>query len=221
MDTSQYVALQGIYGMAKAGLYPLKLKAALDDGSTFEYEQMVLVRLGYYPKDPPLIVPPETLDPAVTRPEEELVAGITKPATPVKDWSDIFRDPVDKPICIRSWYGDRRSYNGSDYIYFHTGLDYGVCANLNIYAPAPGVVVYAGLMTVRGNATIIDHGWGVYSGIYHQSKILVEVGQKVVAGDKIGLIGDTGRVNGPHLHWDLFVNGIQVDPQDWLATRFP
>jgi murein DD-endopeptidase MepM/ murein hydrolase activator NlpD len=99
-------------------------------------------------------------------------------------------------------------------------VDYGVCANLNIYAPAPGVVVFAGPLTVRGNATIIDHGWGVYSGFYHQSEIKVKVGDKVEAGQLIGLIGGTGRVTGPHLHWDVFVNGIQVQPLDWLEKAF-
>lgn len=220
-DANQSVALQGVYAMAKAGLYPLRLKAELKSGSTFEYEQMVLVQLGYYAKDPPLTVPPETLDPAVTRPEDDLMASVTKPATPDKDWDKKFQVPVDEPVCIRSWFGDRRSYNGSDYIYFHTGLDYGVCANLNIYAPAAGVVVYTGKLTVRGNVTIIDHGWGIYSGLYHQSEILVKVGQKVSAGEKIGLIGATGRVNGPHLHWDLWNNGIQVDPEEWLTRSYP
>jgi len=74
---------------------------------------------------------------------------------------------------------------------------------------------------VRGNATIIDHGWGIYSGMWHQSKINVEVGQMIKAGDVIGLVGGTGRVTGAHLHWELWVNGIQVDPMDWLENIYP
>lgn len=92
---------------------------------------------------------------------------------------------------------------------------------MNIYAPAPGVVVFAGPLTVRGNATIIDHGWGIYTGIYHQAEIKVKTGDIVEAGQLIGLIGATGRVTGPHLHWDLFVNGVQVQPLDWLDRPFP
>ena len=84
-----------------------------------------------------------------------------------------------------------------------------------------GKVVFTGLLTVRGNATIIDHGWGVYSGFYHQSKILVKVGDTVTPGQIIGEIGGTGRVTGPHLHWDLFINGIQVNPLDWLDRAYP
>jgi len=58
---------------------------------------------------------------------------------------------------------------------------------------------------------------GVFTRFIYQSKILVQVGQSVTAGEQVGIIGATGRVNGPHLHWDLFVNGTQANPLDWLA----
>jgi murein DD-endopeptidase MepM/ murein hydrolase activator NlpD len=92
---------------------------------------------------------------------------------------------------------------------------------LAITAPAAGVVVFAGPWTVRGNATIIDHGWGVYSGFWHQSAIQVVVGKWWSLGDVIGLVGGTGRVTGAHLHWELWVNGVQVDPLDWLNQTYP
>ncbi|HNN12886.1 MAG TPA: M23 family metallopeptidase, partial [Anaerolineales bacterium] len=76
-------------------------------------------------------------------------------------------------------------------------------------------------LTVRGNATIIDHGWGVYSGFWHQEESYVSAGQYVEAGTLIGKIGGTGRVTGPHLHWELWVNGVQVDPLDWLSQPYP
>ena len=220
-EENRYVALQGINAMQDKGLYPLRLFGTFAAGSGFDYQQNVLIKPGYFPEDPKLTVPPETMDPAVTGPEDNQVAAIVGATNPTRYWTGPFRAPVDEP-CINSGYGDRRSYNGSDYIYFHTGIDYGVCANnLNIYAPAPGVVVFTGLLSVRGNTTIIDHGWGVYSGLYHQSKILVQVGQIVKAGEQVGIIGATGRVNGPHLHWDLFVNGTQANPLDWLTNTYP
>jgi murein DD-endopeptidase MepM/ murein hydrolase activator NlpD len=92
---------------------------------------------------------------------------------------------------------------------------------LAIYAPAPGRVVFAGPLEVRGNATFIDHGWGVYSAYYHQEEIQVQVGDVVEAGQIIGIVGKSGRVSGPHLHWELWVNGVPVEPLDWLARVFP
>lgn len=219
---NQYVSLQGIQAMATPGLTSLSLKAVNAAGETYDFEESLLLKSGNYPQDLPLTVDPKTIDPVNTKPEDDEVTSATSAATPTKYWSDKFRTPVDEPICIRSGYGNRRSYNGSPYTYFHTGLDFGVCVNnLNVYAPAPGKVVFTGLLTVRGNATIIDHGWGVYSGFYHLSKIDVKVGDMVETGQIIGQIGGTGRVTGPHLHWDLFVNGIQANPLNWLDQVYP
>ncbi|MGB8253432.1 MAG: LysM peptidoglycan-binding domain-containing protein, partial [Anaerolineaceae bacterium] len=219
-----YVALQGIHAMLDPGLYPISIAVQLADGSTFSYQQQVYIESGNFPKDPPLTVDPTTLDPAVTQPEEEQVVGVISRITSTRQWSDIFTLPVGTPYCIKSWFGDRRSYNGSEYSYFHAGLDYGVCSvdkPFAILAPAPGTVVFTGQLTVRGNATIIDHGWGIFTGYWHQKGILVNVGDPVTAGQEIGLIGATGRANGPHLHWEVWVNGVQVDPQDWLDRQYP
>lgn len=216
-----YVALQGIHALASAGLSSFQLKGTPASGTSFDFEEMLVLKSGFFPNDPPLVVNPETIDPAVTKPEEDQIAKILAAATPEKLWSKKFRVPVDAPVCYKSTFGNRRSYNGGPYTSFHGGTDYGVCANLNIYAPADGVVVFSGLLTVRGNATIIDHGWGVYSGYWHQKEIKVKLGDRVKAGDLIGLIGATGRVTGPHLHWEMIVNGIQVEPVDWLVHVYP
>jgi len=93
--------------------------------------------------------------------------------------------------------------------------------NLNIYAPAAGVVAYTGNLTVRGGATFIDHGQGIYSGFFHQAEMLVTEGDHVEAGDLIGIIGGTGRVTGPHLHWEIWANGVQINPVDWINNSYP
>jgi murein DD-endopeptidase MepM/ murein hydrolase activator NlpD len=152
------------------------------------------------------------------------VAAIVSAAAPTKLWNGKLSLPVSVPYCIRDWFGMRRSFNGSSYDYFHSGLDYGVCSPdhpFDIYAAAPGTVVFAGPLTVRGNATFIDHGWGVYTAYFHQEEIYVSVGQQVKEGQLIGKIGATGRVTGPHLHWEVWVNGIQVEPTDWLENAYP
>ncbi len=223
LGDGRMVALQGIHAMLDPGIYPLQLDATSADGSTQSYEQMVLVASGGYTKEA-LSVPSEMIDPAVTAPEDKYVLGITAPVTDTKAWQGPFTLPVAPDYCIKDWFGRRRSFNGSDYDYFHSGIDYGVCSvahPFDIYAAAPGTVVFAGPLTVRGNATFIDHGWGVYTAYYHQKEINVGVGQQVEAGQLIGLIGGTGRVTGPHLHWEVWVGGIQVNPLDWLNKTYP
>lgn len=211
----------GIHAMLPPGLYPFHAEYINQSGKQIVIDQLILIQQGFYPQDPPLHVDPETLDDSLTKSEEELIFSKTAPFTNEKYWSGLFRPPVDEPICIKSWFGNRRSYNDQPYNRFHAGVDFGVCANLNIYSPADGKVVFTGFLVSRGNATIIDHGLGVYSIMCHQSEIQAEEGQFVKAGDLIGQIGTTGRSTGPHLHWELIVNGVQVDALPWLDKSFP
>jgi murein DD-endopeptidase MepM/ murein hydrolase activator NlpD len=211
--------------MLDPGLYPLRLDVTRPDGSVQSFEQMVLIKSGNFPNDPALEVDPSTIDPAVTGPEDQWLLSLTSVVTPEKYWNGVFQFPVDSSqYCIRSGYGDRRSYNGGALHSFHTGIDFGVCSEahpLDIYAAADGVVVFTGLKTVRGNATIIDHGQGVFSAYYHQEEFYVAMGDHVKAGQLIGKMGATGRVTGPHLHFEVWVNGIQVNPLEWLDVAFP
>lgn len=224
-----YFALLGVHAMADAGVYPMKLEGVRSDGTPFAFSQMVLVSAVDYPYDRPLTVDPATIDPAVTRPENALWTQLATPATPERMWEGIFNlpSPLPQDYCIETgecWssrYGNRRSYNGGPYNSFHTGLDIVGKIGTEIYAPAPGVVVFAGPLTVRGNATMINHGWGVYTAYMHQEQILVQVGDRVDTGQLIGNIGATGRVEGPHLHWEIWAGGVQVDPLDWLQVAYP
>jgi murein DD-endopeptidase MepM/ murein hydrolase activator NlpD len=225
LEDGSFVALQGIHAMLNPGPYPLRLEATLPDGTKQSYEQMVVVQSGYYPNDPVLLVEPETIDPVITDQELAQVSEITKPASLTRYWQGLFQAPAYFPDCFTSRFGNRRTYIGSGteekYYSFHSGLDFCGGAGLPITAPADGVVIFAGPLIVRGNATIIDHGWGVYSGFWHQSEIKVQVGQTVKKGDIIGVVGGTGRVTGPHLHWEVWVNGIQVNPMLWLENVYP
>jgi murein DD-endopeptidase MepM/ murein hydrolase activator NlpD len=218
-----YVALQGVHAMVDPGLYPLALTVNLSSGHVFDYSQYVYVSSGDFLYDVPLSVDPETLDPETTVPEDKQWISLASQVSPEKMWQGDFTLPVEPVFaeCYSSRFGSRRSYNGSEYIYFHTGLDY--CGQVGdpIYATAAGVVVFTGLLTVRGNATMIDHGHGVFSAYMHQSEILVNVGDRVEQGQLIGRVGNTGRVEGPHLHFEILVGGVQVDPLEWLNQPFP
>lgn len=218
-----FVALQGIHATTERGVYPLKIEATYPDGRVESYEQMVLIEPGI---DNPYLqrVPPT--DPEIFRAEDEQVAAITSTITPTRHWDGMFRLPVGEPSCIKEWFGTPRAYDyeGNEINYFHGGIDYGICSQenpLDIYAAAAGEVVFAGPLPVRGNTTIVDNGWGVYTLYAHQNDIYVTVGQQVEADELIGEIGATGHVTGPHLHFEMWVNGVQVNGLVWLKQSFP
>ncbi len=223
VEEKKFVALQGIHAMSNVGLIPLKLSFSDPSGGKISFQQSLLLKAGGFGQDPPLAVDNGTIDPAVTKPEENQVKEIISNFTSEKFWDGAWLPPTANPDCIKSRFGNRRSYNGSDYIYFHQGVDYGVCVepSLAILAPAPGKVVFAGPLTVRGNTTIIDHGWGIFTAYFHQADMKVAVGDDVLPGEEIGTIGATGRVTGPHLHWEIWVNGVQVQPLTWLENIYP
>lgn len=218
------VALQGVHALLEPGAYPLRLEATLPDGSKQSFEQNVLILAGNYIKENIPVNDPATVDPAVTGPEEAQIREIVKEATPERFWQGLFQSPAVYQE-YTSFFGNRRTYyvqNSETTIQgIHTGLDFAGGEGLEIKSPAPGKVVFAGPLTVRGNATLIDHGWGVYSGFWHQSKIEVQVGDPVETGQVIGIVGGTGRATGAHLHWEVWVNGVQINPFDWLQQEYP
>jgi murein DD-endopeptidase MepM/ murein hydrolase activator NlpD len=98
----------------------------------------------------------------------------------------------------------------------HTGIDIGVPYGTPIHAAASGQVIYAGWMDGYGNLVFIDHGRGISTGYAHQSSIAVSNGQTVTQGQVIGYVGCTGHCFGPHLHFEVRVNGTPVDPLGYL-----
>ena len=98
----------------------------------------------------------------------------------------------------------------------HEGIDIGVGYGTPIHAAAAGRVVYAGWMSGYGNLVAIDHGGGISTAYGHQSSLAVSVGQIVAQGETIGYVGCTGHCFGPHLHFEVRINGAPVDPLGYL-----
>jgi murein DD-endopeptidase MepM/ murein hydrolase activator NlpD len=98
----------------------------------------------------------------------------------------------------------------------HEGIDLGAAYGTAIAAAADGTVIYAGWLGGYGNLTVIDHGGGLATAYGHQSRIAVSVGQQVSRGEIIGYVGSTGHSTGPHLHFEVRVNGEPVDPLGYL-----
>jgi murein DD-endopeptidase MepM/ murein hydrolase activator NlpD len=98
----------------------------------------------------------------------------------------------------------------------HEGIDIAAAYGTPIAAAASGTVVYAGSMSGYGNLVVIDHGGGLATAYAHQSSIAVGVGQSVTQGQTIGYVGCTGHCFGPHLHFEVRINGAPVDPLGYL-----
>lgn len=219
-ENGVYYAYVGVHAFTEPGLYEMTLTATAE-GETATVTVAVRVEDGGYGHER-IDVPPSRaslLDAAVIAAEQQRLREVRGLFTPQRYWQGPFRLPVD--AAISSYFGTRRSYNGGPYNSYHEGVDFDIGAGAKVYAPADGVVVLAEPLTVRGNAVVIDHGWGVLTGYWHLSGIEVTVGQRVRAGDVIGRVGNTGLSTGAHLHWDFWVGGVNVNGLRWVTADGP
>lgn len=133
-----------------------------------------------------------------------------------------FAEPMDWPVpgIISSVYGSRRILNGIPSAP-HLGIDIAAPEGTPIHAPADGVVSISDEYFLDGGFTLIDHGHGVSTCYLHQSKRMTAVGDKVARGDVIGLVGQTGRATGPHVHWGLCWFQVKLDPSRSTRTSEP
>jgi murein DD-endopeptidase MepM/ murein hydrolase activator NlpD len=129
-------------------------------------------------------------------------------------------EPLTAPVagCVTSPFGVRRLHNGKVTGDYHAGLDQRSPAGGPIRAVTGGVVKLVREWKLHGNTVAIDHGQGVETIYLHMSKFATTEGAIVHPGDVIGYIGSTGRSTGPHLHWSMYINGVPVNPTQWIHT---
>ncbi|MGQ9573633.1 MAG: M23 family metallopeptidase [Dehalococcoidia bacterium] len=165
-------------------------------------------------------LPPEQsqllTDPAAVEQERQLLASIYAVVTPERLWAGPFVMPSAGPL--GDTFGMRRSFNGGPFSH-HTGVDILAQEGEPVVAANSGRVAFTGELHLRGNSVIIDHGAGVFSGYHHLSQILVVEGQDVAQGEVIGTVGGTGLATAPHLHWEIVVHGVRVDPLPWTQAE--
>jgi murein DD-endopeptidase MepM/ murein hydrolase activator NlpD len=215
-----HTILIGVPIFTEASVYPFTLSLVDTAGQTTHLTLNIQIAAGNYGSEYINLLSDrsELLDPNVENSEQMMLDGLMGVFTLTRFWTGVMGLPAAAPII--SPFGRRRAFNGGAFDHFHSGTDFGGATGTPIIAAASGYVVFAGLLNIRGNATIIDHGWGVFTGYWHQTEQHVRVGDFVSTGQVIGTIGSTGRVSGPHLHWELWVNGVPVDPMQWVQQSF-
>jgi hypothetical protein len=146
--------------------------------------------------------------------EMEAVGGLKNMVTDVRFWQEPFVSPT--PDCMNSIFGVARYHNGRPTGTYHKGVDLRSPRGRPIEATTNGVVKIARMFRLHGGTVGLDHGQGLTSIYIHMSKLAVKEGQKVKKGEVIGYVGATGFATGPHLHWQLFANGLPVNPAQWI-----
>lgn len=216
-----YDALTGIGALAPQGLYTLTLRIVDADGEAQVVRGWVRVELAGFGFENLRLSAryAALLDPQTNERELETLAAALASFSEAQHWNGPLSAPVKGRIL--SYFGARRTFNGGILRTYHSGVDFRTSAGTPVRAAAAGNVVMAQALPIRGNYVLIDHGRGVFTGYAHLSRFNVTPGQFVEAGAVIGYVGSTGRSLGPHLHWELAVGGVLVNPLPWLEYALP
>ncbi len=220
-EGEQYAAVVGIWIWSEPGQRTLSATWQDALGREATVTTTVEVLPGEYPVEN-INLPPgreSLLDPQIIEEEWAYVRPILEEITPERLWEGSFITPTEG--YVSSPYGTLRSYNDGPPSSSHNGVDISNITGTLIIAPAKGRVVLAERLQVRGYTIILDHGLGVHTSYFHMSALEVEVGDLVDQGQPIGRIGATGLVTGAHLHWELRLGMITVDPLEWVHRELP
>ena len=208
-------ALVGIDLDTKPGEYPLRIHRG--DGAPAATHTLRILHKEFRVRR--LRVPPGFVEPPA-----EALEQISKDSAALaeayarvspKKWSGAFALPVDgKPT---SNFGSRSYYNGQRRSP-HAGVDFAGAVGTPVRAANTGEVVLAGPMYFTGNTIVVDYGDRLFSIFAHLSELRAKAGDTVEPSTIVGLLGATGRVTGPHLHWSVRLNGARVDPLSLVAA---
>ena len=216
-DDGSWRALVGIDLDVKPGTYPVTVQAASAHTSYDLVVRPRKFRTRTLTVDPAFVTPPESERERIER-EAKLLEETWRSSAAERLWSDAFVRPVPQPA--NSAFGTRSVFNGQPRN-AHGGADFLSPAGTPILAPNAGRIVVARPLYFSGNTVVIDHGLGLFSMLAHLSAFEVHEGDRVAAGQRLGLVGATGRVTGPHLHWAVRASGARVDPLSVLSLLGP
>ena len=208
-----WMTIVGVDLDAKPGAHPAEALLTMDDGAVEKRELTVDVAAKKYPtsevKVAEKFVELNKADQNRSSRESKEVGAIYRRITTSIVPDEAFTDPI--PGVTGTNFGERRIFNGEPRAP-HSGADLHAAAGTPVHAANRGHVVLAKKLFFTGNTVILDHGLGIYSLYAHLSRIDVKPGETVKNGQVVGLVGATGRVTAPHLHWGMRVQGARVDP---------
>jgi murein DD-endopeptidase MepM/ murein hydrolase activator NlpD len=206
------------------GLLPISVKdtpgtfsLTLSRGETEPPETLqVIIRKTLFPSQN-VTLSPEIEALHSTSDEIALLSNFKENISDSRSWADPLAPPVSG--CMTSPFGVKRLHNGKPTGEYHGGVDQRTPEGEPIRAVAAGTVMFAKQFNVLGNAVGIDHGQGLESMYLHMSRLVATPAAAVQRGEILGYAGSTGRSTGPHLHWVLYVNGINVNPAQWIKLE--
>ena len=218
-DDGSQIAFGGIHALLEPGAYPLTIEVTTADGSSYRFDQWTIVGSGNFEVDEMLKVDPETVDGENIASEDALFKQIVTTLS-LNSSGAAFSYPTKGGDCVNSRFeaGERipaptKCITTPDWILVGAMVLTFCAGSWNSVAALPNQVV-------RGNTIVIDHGLGVFSIYMHLEDMLVAEGDQVQR-QLIAHIGNTGRSNGPHLHFEIDINGTPVNPVTWLNREFP
>jgi hypothetical protein len=218
----------GYYGLLSVSMeqnprqYDLDIYVWYDDQTRATISSQVEVVVGDFIRQNVDLAPDKTylIDAEIERTELARLESVFGSFTPEMLWAG---SGFDLPIpggTLTSPFGAFRTFNQT-FPTRHTGWDIKATQGQPLMASGAGRVAFAGLLDIRGNIVVLDHGYGVYSTYSHLSQIHVTRGQSISKGQIIGTVGNTGRTSGAHFHWEFAVNDVFVDPVLFTQTWLP
>ena len=214
-----WLALVGIDLDVAAGAYEVSVEAVSDDGRRASHVETLEVEGKEFPTRelrvaPRFVNPPPSEQRRIER-ERRQLGALFRAVEPAPRWGATFVRPIE--VSVVSGFGVRSVFNGEPRAP-HGGADFASPTGTPVLAPGGGRVVLAEPLYFTGRTVMIDHGLGLVSLLAHLSRIDVKVGAEVESGAQVGLVGATGRVTGPHLHWTVRLQGARVDPLSVIAA---
>lgn len=210
-NAGRWQALVGIPLTTKPGQYELSVFSTVERQTTFRVKNRRYPAQELFISDTSKVTPPAAALQRINTERQRMSAARQSWRTDFD--AAMFRIPLQGRQS--SQFGLRRIYNGKPGNR-HTGLDLAAAEGTPIVAPAAGRVIEVGDFYFNGLSVFVDHGQGLITLYSHLSDTDVSIGDQLKAGETVGLVGSSGRVTGPHLHWSVGLNGVWVNPELFL-----